>query len=111
VAIALASGFHHGGSPSYNMQTVLALACSAMKMSPAEAITAATINGAYAVCRAARVGSLQFGKEADLIMLAVPDYREIPYYFGVNLVAMTMRRGEIVYKEADVSWKEELSSV
>jgi imidazolonepropionase len=110
-AVALASGFHHVASPSYNMQTVLALACSAMKMSPAEAITAATINGAYAVCRAARVGSLQFGKEADLIMLAVPDYREIPYYFGVNLVAMTMRRGEIVYKEADVSWKEELSSV
>lgn len=110
VAVALASGFHHGGSPSYNMQTMLALACSEMKMSPAEAISAATINGAHAVCRANRVGSLRYGMEADLIMLDVPDYREIPYYFGVNLVAMTMRRGEIVYKEANVSWKDELSS-
>lgn len=110
-AVAIASGFRHGGSPSYNMQNVVALACSHMHMSAAEAISAATINGAHALRRAGRIGSLQTGKQADLIMLNVSDYREIPYYFGVNLVALTMRRGEIVYKEADVNWKEESSSV
>ncbi|MBV8818477.1 MAG: amidohydrolase family protein [Acidobacteriaceae bacterium] len=81
---------------------VIALACRRMSMSPAEAISASTINGAYAVARGDQTGSIEFGKQADLIMLSVPDYREIPYYFGVNLVAMTMKRGRVVYQASEV---------
>ncbi|MGH9630065.1 MAG: imidazolonepropionase [Bryobacteraceae bacterium] len=101
-AVALATGLQHVGSPTFNMQTVVALACKYMKMTTAEAISAATINGAHALRMADRVGSIQFGRDADLIVLNVSDYREISYYFGVNLVGLTMRRGQIIYKEADV---------
>lgn len=103
-ALALASGFHPPVSSTYNMMTVVALACTHMRLTPEEAITAATINGAHAVALASSTGSLEFGKEADLIMLNVSDYREIPYQFGVNLVSLTMRRGQVIYREGAVSW-------
>lgn len=96
VAVALASDFNPGTSPTYSMQMVLSLACTEMRMTPAEAISAATINGAHAVCAAARAGSLEPGKQADLIVLDVSDYREIPYYFGTNNVRTTMIRGEVI---------------
>jgi imidazolonepropionase len=102
-ALALASCFHPPVSSTYNMTTVIALACTHMGFTPEEAITAATINGAHALTRSTQSGSLEFGKEADLIMLGVPDYREIPYHFGVNLVSLTMRKGEIVYREGAVT--------
>jgi imidazolonepropionase len=104
VAVALASGYNPQTSPSQNMQMVLALACTSMGMAPAEAITAATINAAYAVRRASRVGSLESGKRADLLILSVPDYREIPYHFGVNLVDLTMASGEILARRSEVRW-------
>lgn len=100
-AVALACGFNPDTSPSYNMQMVISLACSQMNMTPAEAISAATINGAHAVRRADRVGSLQPGKQADLLILNVSDYHEIPYYFGVNNNAMTMKAGEVIF-----AWNE-----
>ena len=56
---------------------------------------------------AEKSGSLQFDKDADLIMLNVSDYREIPYQFGVNLVSLTMRKGQVVYREGAVSWDGE----
>ena len=71
-------------------------------MTPAEAVSAATINGAHALGCADRVGSLEAGKQADLIMLDVPDYREIPCHFGENLVVMTMKRGAVLYNRAEV---------
>lgn len=102
-AVALGSGFHPPVSSTYNMITVLAAACTQMKLTPEEAITAGTINAAHALMRSAQSGSLEFGKEADLIMLGVSDYREIPYQFGVNLVSLTMRKGQVVYREGDVT--------
>ncbi len=96
-AVALATDFNPGTSPTLNMQMILALACSQMKMTPAEAVSAATINGAAALGRAAQIGSLEPDKFADLIMLDAGDYREIAYYFGMNLVRLTMRRGQIVW--------------
>lgn len=102
-AIALASGFHPPVSSTYNMMTVIAIACTHMGLSPEEAITAATINGAHALARSERAGSLEYGKEADLIMLGISDYREIPYQFGVNLVALTMQKGHVVYREGIVA--------
>jgi imidazolonepropionase len=79
------------------MQFILSLACAQMQMTPAEAIAAATINGASALGRSDRVGSLEAGKQADLIALDVEDYREIPYYFAVNHCVMTVKRGRVIY--------------
>ncbi|HYI97479.1 MAG TPA: imidazolonepropionase [Bryobacteraceae bacterium] len=103
-ALALASGFNPSVSATYNMMTVIAIACTHMGMTIEEAITATTINGAFAVMSAPRIGSLVFGKDADLIMLGVSDYREIPYQFGLNLVALTMRKGQVIYREGAVEW-------
>ena len=102
-AIALASGFHPPVSSTYNTMTAIAIACTQMGLTPEEAITAATINGAHALSRSEQVGSLEYGKHADLIMLGVSDYREIPYQFGVNLVALTMQNGQVVYREGIVA--------
>lgn len=103
VPVALATGHHSLLPTTYSMQPVMSLACHHMKMTAEEVITAATINAAYALGRGSVTGSLEFGKEADLIMLDVSDYREIPYHFGVNLINMTMRKGEIAYREGLVS--------
>jgi imidazolonepropionase len=67
-------------------------------MTPAEAIAAATINGAYALRREKDVGSLEVGKLADLAVFEVEDYREVPYYFGVNRCWMTMKQGKVIWK-------------
>jgi imidazolonepropionase len=82
---------------------VLSLACIRMRMSPAEAVSAATINGAHALRRADFTGSLERGKHADIIILDAEDYRELPYHFGVNLVATTIKRGAVVYQQGEVS--------
>jgi imidazolonepropionase len=95
--VALATDFNPGTSPTLNMQFILALACSQMRMTPAEAISAATINAAYSLRLADRVGSLEPGKQADLAVMAVKDYREIPYYFGWNHCVLTIKRGQVVY--------------
>ncbi len=101
-AVALASGFNPGTSPTCSMPMILALACTQMRMTPAEAVCAATINGAHAAGCAGRAGSLEIGKQADLILLDASDYREIPYHFGMNLVAMTMKKGVILYRQGEV---------
>jgi imidazolonepropionase len=84
-----------------NQQLVIALACHFMKLTPAEAITATTINAAYAVSRANEVGSLEIGKKADVIVLDVPNHKFLGYRFGVNLVDKVIKNGRIVIdKEA-----------
>jgi imidazolonepropionase len=95
--VALATDYNPGTSPTLSLPMIMSLACSQMGMSPAEAIAAATINPAYSLRRHAHIGSLEVGKYADLAIFDVEDYREIPYYFGVNYCVMTMKRGEIVY--------------
>ena len=97
--IALATDFNPGTSPTLSMPMILSLACTQMRMTPAEAITAATINPAYSLRQHHRVGSLEVGKYADLAAFDVADYREIPYYFGVNLCSLTLKRGAIIYSE------------
>ena len=92
-AVALATDFNPGTSPTYSMQMVLSLACTEMRMTPAEAIAAATINGAHALRCADRIGSLEPGKQGDLLVLNASDYRELPYYFGTNNVHLTIKRG------------------
>ncbi len=101
-AVALATDFNPGTSPTCSMPLVLSLACTQMRMSPAEAISAATINGAHAVGRAESIGSLEPGKQADAIVLNAQDYREIPYSFGVNLVALLIKSGVVIYRQGEV---------
>jgi imidazolonepropionase len=93
VAVALATDYNPGTSPTVSMPMAMSLACTHMKMSPAEAITAATINGAFALGLADRKGSLEPGKDADLSVFDVRDYREIPYWFGVNRCIQTIIGG------------------
>jgi imidazolonepropionase len=99
-AVALATDFNPGTSPTLNMQMILSLACTQMRMTPAETISAATINAAWALRRANRLGSLEPGKHADLLVMDVADYREIPYYFAVNHCLMTVKRGRVVSRRA-----------
>lgn len=93
VAVALATDYNPGSSPTPSMSFVLSLACAQMKMSPAEAISAATINGAWALKLQARKGSVEAGKDADLTVFAVKDYREIPYWFAANRCACVVLNG------------------
>jgi imidazolonepropionase len=83
------------------MQFILSVACSALRMTPAEAISAATINAAPALRRADRLGSLEPGKQADMIVMDLGDYREIPYYCGVNHCRMTVKAGRVVWERSD----------
>jgi imidazolonepropionase len=98
--LALATDFNPGTSPTLSMPMILSLACTQMRTTPAEAITAATINPAYSLRRHDRVGSIEVGKYADLAAFDVADYREIPYYFGVNLCSLTMKRGVVIHRKS-----------
>ncbi len=93
VGIALATDYNPGSSPTLSMPMAMSLACTHMKMSPAEAIAAATINGACALRLADRKGSVEVGKDADLAVFDVIDHREIPYWFGVNRCVATIMNG------------------
>jgi imidazolonepropionase len=97
-AVALATDFNPGTCPTLNMQMVLSLGCTQMRMSPAEAITAATTNAAFALDRGCRLGMLKRGMQADLAVFDVRDYREIPYFFGMNHCWATIKRGRVVWR-------------
>jgi imidazolonepropionase len=94
-AVGLATDYNPGTSPTLSMPFVLSLACTHMKMSPQEAIAAATINGAWAVNLNHRKGSIEPGKDADLAIFDVSDYREMPYWFGVNRCRAIILGGEV----------------
>lgn len=95
--VSLATDYNPGTSPTMSMPMILSLACTQLRMTPAEAIAAATINAAYSLGREKEIGSLEVGKQADLAVFEVEDYREIPYYFGVNTCWLTMKRGAVIY--------------
>jgi imidazolonepropionase len=99
VPMALATDYNPGTSPTLSMPMAMSLACTHMKMSPAEAIAAATINGAWALRVANRKGSIEPGKDADLAVFAVEDYREIPYWFGANRCSMAVMNGTATYPQ------------
>ena len=94
-AVALATDFNPGTSPTTSMSLMLSMACTQMRMSPAEAISAATINGAHALRLADRKGSIEPGKDADLAIFDVKDYREICYWFGTEHCRATVLNGKL----------------
>jgi imidazolonepropionase len=96
LAIVLATDFNPGSSPTPSMPMVLSLACTQMKMSPAEAITASTVNAAYSVNRGDRIGSLELGKLANFVIFDCEDYRELAYWFGIPQTHSVYVRGECV---------------
>ena len=93
VAVALATDYNPGTAPTTSMAFVLSVACTHMKMSPAEAITAATFNGACALGLQHCKGSLEPGKDADIAIFEAADYRELAYWFGVNRCRHTFLNG------------------
>jgi len=94
--VALATDFNPGSSFTESMPMIMSLACLMMRMTPAEAVTAATINSAYAVNRAGEIGGIEIGKKADLVIWNVRDYKEIPYHYGVNLIDQVIKNGRVV---------------
>ena len=94
--VALATDFNPGSSFTESMPMILSLACLRMKLTPAEAITAATINSAYAIDKGNSIGSLEQGKKADMVIWGVKNYKEIPYHYGVNLVNKVIKNGEVI---------------
>ncbi|MBI5934007.1 MAG: imidazolonepropionase [Chloroflexi bacterium] len=93
--LALATDCNPGTTWNESMQFVIALACRAMKLTPAQAIAATTINSAYAIRRADKVGSIEVGKQADMLILSVSDYRQLGYRYGTNLVKQVIKKGRV----------------
>jgi imidazolonepropionase len=97
-AIALATDYNPGSSPSGNMNLVLAMSCIQMKMLPEEAVNAATINGAFAMECGDQLGSISIGKKANLILTApVPSLAYLPYSFGSTLIENVMINGQLIF--------------
>jgi imidazolonepropionase len=98
VAVALSTDRNPGSSPTESLPLIMNLACLNMKMTPAEVITACTINAAYAIGRADTIGSIEAGKKADIVLFNAPNYVFLQYNFGVNLVDTVLKNGKVVVK-------------
>lgn len=97
--VALASDFNPGSCPVYSMPFMITLACMHMKLDPSEALAAATINAAAAIGMQAKVGSLEVGKQADIVILDAPSHRHIPYRMGQGVVASVIKKGRLLVDE------------
>ncbi|HEX5839879.1 MAG TPA: imidazolonepropionase [Anaerolineales bacterium] len=93
--LALATDCNPGTSWNESMQFAIALACRYMKLTPAQAIAASTINSAHAIRRSDSIGSIEVGKQADMLILSVPNYRHLGYRYGTNLVRQVIKRGQV----------------
>jgi imidazolonepropionase len=96
VPVAIASDFNPGSCMSYSMPLMMTIACTQMRLSPEEALCAATLNGAAALRLSDTCGSIEKGKDADLIIADVPDYYHLAYHFGTNHVVKTIKNGTIL---------------
>ncbi|MBI2158991.1 MAG: imidazolonepropionase [Candidatus Rokubacteria bacterium] len=96
--VALASDFNPGSSMGPNLQLVMTMAVSQMKMSPEEALLGVTLHGAHAMGLEEEIGSLRPGKRCDLLLADVPNWRYLSYYYGVNHVSRVIKRGRLVYE-------------
>jgi len=95
-AVALATDINPGSAPCPSMPLVMAIACRFQSLLPAEALNAGTINAAHAIGLGDQTGSIEVGKQADLLILKEGDYRHIPYFFGGNPVETVIKNGHIV---------------
>ncbi|HEX9839784.1 MAG TPA: imidazolonepropionase [Anaerolineales bacterium] len=93
--LALATDCNPGTSWNESMQMAIALSCRYMGLTPAQALAASTINSAHAIRRSDTIGSIEVGKQADMLILSVPDYRHLGYRYGTNLVKQVIKRGQV----------------
>src|SRR5258707_12567588 len=98
--VVLATDFNPGSSPTPSIPMILSLACTQMKMTPAEAFTAATINAAYSLGRGEEIGSLERGKRADFVIHDCEDYRELAYFFGVEHASLVYTSGQLAFSRS-----------
>jgi imidazolonepropionase len=105
--VALSTDRNPGSSPTESLPFMMNLGCLHMKMTPAEVLVSATINAAHAINRGKEIGSIEVGKQADLVLWDAPNYVYLQYNFGVNLVQTVIKRGAVVV-EGGIS-KHELS--
>jgi len=97
--VAIATDFNPGSSPSSNLPLIMAIACTQMKLTPAEAFTAVTINAAYAIGMEKIVGSITPGKQADIVIWDADNHRQIPYFYGESLVSTVIKKGKTLYHD------------
>ncbi len=96
VPVAIASDFNPGSCMSYSLPLMMTIACTQMRMTPEEALTAITLNAAAAVGLSSSVGSIELGKQADLLVADIPDYQHLAYHFGTNLIRSTVKNGTLL---------------
>jgi imidazolonepropionase len=96
VPVALATDFNPGSCMTESMPLIMNMACTQMRMLPAEAITAATLNAAWAIGEQEQVGSLTVGKRADIVVLDAPNHAHLCYHFGVNLAEAVIKGGKVL---------------
>ena len=101
-AISIGSGYDRIHSPGFNLQMAIALAVLRLRLTPEEAISSATMNAAHASGSASQCGSLEAGKRADLLLLNLNDYRELPRQFGINHVGMVIQGGGVVFNRTSL---------
>jgi imidazolonepropionase len=101
IRVALATDYNPGTCPTENLQSVMTFACFGMKLTPEEIIKGMTINAAYAVDRASEIGSIDSGKQADLVILDAPNWDYVIYHFGINHVDLVIKRGKIVVEHGN----------
>ncbi|HBN96284.1 MAG TPA: imidazolonepropionase, partial [Firmicutes bacterium] len=94
--LALATDFNPGSCPTASLGLVMSIACLYMAMTPEEVFHAVTINAAYSLGRSDRLGSIEVGKQADLAIFDVDNFKKIPYFFGVNLVTTVVKAGQVI---------------
>ena len=99
IPVAIATDCNPGSSYTESMQMVITLSCLCMGLTPQEAITAATLNAAYAIGMGDKVGSIDVGKQADFVVLEEKSYLFIPYHYGVNAVMSTYKKGKRVFSK------------
>jgi imidazolonepropionase len=93
IPLAIASNFNPNSCMSYSMPLMMTIACTQMSLTPEEVITAATLNGAAALGLSDKLGSIELGKQADIVLFDVPNYRYLVYHFGINFAAKIIKRG------------------
>ena len=106
-AIALSTGWHPAFAPAASMSATVAMACSLLGLKAAEAVAAATVNGAAALGLLDRCGTLEPGKQGDFLVLSIPDFRDLPFTLGVNPVEAVVKHGALVWQKNEVAWPEE----
>lgn len=107
VSVALATDLNPGSSMTESLPLIMTMGCTMFKMTPEEVIKAVTINAARSIDREKEIGSLEVGKNADVIILDIPNFKYFPYHFGVDHVEMVIKKGKIVYKNLsrDISFR------